>query len=451
MSQFQVGFARVNITPPMGCPIGGYFLDRYVEGVLDELEANAVAMEMDGKRAVMITLDTCNADKEAMDIFRAAVVEATGLDTSAILIQSTHTHVSASLMSGTVGINNKRDPDYMVYTTRQIAAAAVRAFADLKPAKAGWAVGQAPNIGFIRRFRMKDGSIRTNPGIGNPNIVAPIGEVDERLNVVRFVREGGDEVVIANYGCHPDTVGGSLVTCDWPGFARRTLEAALPGVKCVFFNGCEGDVNHIKVDARDGDMNGLTPSGFDDVGRGYEHAAHMGRVVAGGILQVYTKVNFVPMDELKFRELVIEIPSNMPKPEDMPQARMFAELHNSGRDCDIPYEGMALTTVVAESLRMLRLEHGPETFPLHLTAVAFGPIVMIGIPGEPFTGIGTALKAGSKYAMTMPCCLTNGSQGYFPMQEAYDEGGYEARSSNFAAGVAERIIENGLKLINDIL
>ena len=53
--------------------------------------------------------------------------------------------------------------------------------------------------------------------------------------------------------------------------------------------------------------------------------------------------------------------------------------------------------------------------------------------------------------MTMPCCLTNGSEGYFPMQEAYDEGGYEARSSIFKAGVAERLIEYSLQLINEML
>ena len=33
---------------------------------------------------------------------------------------------------------------------------------------------------------------------------------------------------------------------------------------------------------------------------------------------------------------------------------------------------------------------------------------------------------------------------------AYDEGGYEARSSSFRAGVAELIIEEGKKLLNDL-
>ena len=49
--------------------------------------------------------------------------------------------------------------------------------------------------------------------------------------------------------------------------------------------------------------------------------------------------------------------------------------------------------------------------------------------------------------MVIPCCLTNGFERYFPMKEAYDEGGYEARSSIYKAGIAERIIEESTSLL----
>ena len=75
---------------------------------------------------------------------------------------------------------------------------------------------------------------------------------------------------------------------------------------------------------------------------------------------------------------------------------------------------------------------------------------MLGIPGEPFTGIGRGLKAAQGYEMILPCCLTNGSEGYFPMQDSYDEGGYEARSSRFKAGVAEFIIKEGRELLEEL-
>ena len=73
--------------------------------------------------------------------------------------------------------------------------------------------------------------------------------------------------------------------------------------------------------------------------------------------------------------------------------------------------------------------------------VALGnAVVFAGIPGEPFSDIGHAIRANSPFGMTICTCLTNGSCGYFPVASAYDEGGYEARSSVFASTVADDIV-----------
>ena len=87
---------------------------------------------------------------------------------------------------------------------------------------------------------------------------------------------------------------------------------------------------------------------------------------------------------------------------------------------------------------------------MELSSVAIGPVALIGLPGEPFTGIGRGLKKAEGWELVLPCCLTNGNEGYFPMQDAYDEGGYESQSSFFKAGVAEYLIEEGLKVLNNL-
>ena len=90
---------------------------------------------------------------------------------------------------------------------------------------------------------------------------------------------------------------------------------------------------------------------------------------------------------------------------------------------------------------MLLLENGPDAFELPLSMVALGDsVVFAGIPGEPFSGIGKAIRKRSAFKMTVCTCLTNGSCGYFPMESAYAEGGYEARSSIFASTVADDIV-----------
>jgi hypothetical protein len=255
--------------------------------------------------------------------------------------------------------------------------------------------------------------------------------------------------VLVNFGCHPDTVGGSLVSGDWPGFLRRRLEKSLDNVKCIFFNGAQGDVNHVNVNAKDGDFND-TFHDFDDVDRGYGHARHMGNVVAGAVLQVYDKVNYRDVDSLRFLTKTAVLPSNMPTPEQLPLARKYNELHLAGRDGEIPFQGMELTTVVAEAARMLKLENGPEAFDLELYGIALGDISLVGIPGEPFTSIGRGLKEAPNWDLVLPVCLINNYAGYFPSRNAYDEGGYEARSSSYKAGVAEQIIDDGIELLKQL-
>jgi len=37
MSNFRVGFSRVNIDPELGIPIRGYYVERYASAILDHL------------------------------------------------------------------------------------------------------------------------------------------------------------------------------------------------------------------------------------------------------------------------------------------------------------------------------------------------------------------------------------------------------------------------------
>ena len=446
MSNLLAGFARVDVTPMLGISLRGYYQVRLADGVLDPLEINALAVKCGDDTAVLMTLDTCAINNDEAVAFLNAASASSGVPVENIFIHATHTHTAPFL---DLDAENDLVREHTALVVRKMGDAAKLAVDDLKPAKMGWAIGQSRNISFIRRFRMRDGKIRTNPGVDNPDILHPIGEVDERVNVVRFDREGGDTIVLANFGDHPDTVGGCKISADWPGFTRRRLEKALDDVKCIFFNGAQGDVNHVNVHPKPGDLNDMFMD-FDDVSRGYGHARHMGNVVAGAIMQVYDKVAYVEVDDLKATQKVVQLASNMADPSELPNAHYIKDMYDAGRANELPYEAMELTTVVAEAVRMCELEHGPAHFPLRLSAVKIGPVALLGIPGEPFNGVGIGIKEAKGWDLVMPCCLTNGCRGYFPMKDAYDEGGYEARSSRFKAGTAEQIIEDAKALLDTL-
>lgn len=457
MNHLSVGFARVNITPMMGIGIVGYFVPRFAEGVLDDLYVNALALRAGADTAVLLTLDNCGISRDVAMDFAASVSKAAGIPEEAVILHCTHTHTAPPLIDPAMpealngdftSVDPQKEKAYYEFVRSRLCDAAQFALADLKPARMGYGVGQAPNIAFVRRFRMKDGSVQTNPGVDNPNIDHPIGDVDERVNVLRFDRES-DSIVLVNFGDHPDVVGGNLISGDWPALTRDVVEKVLDNTKCIVFNGAQGDVNHVNVHPRGGYLNGMFHD-FDDVSRGYSHAQYMARVVTGGVLQAFDKVKFVDVDSISFLRRTIEVPSNMPTAEELVDAEKIHALHEAGRDGELPYSGMMLTTKVAEAGRMVKLKDGPESFPMELSGLAIGPVALIGLPGEPFTGIGRGLKLAEGWDLVLPCCLTNGNEGYFPMQDAYDEGGYESQSSFFKAGVAEFLIEEGTKVLNDL-
>ena len=442
-NNLKIGYARVNITPPMGVNIAGYFVERIADGVLDELEACAVAIG-DGKNTVIImTVDHCGVLKVFLDEWRARISEATGIPAEAIYIHSTHTHTGPVLMKE---CKNPLNQQYEIFLGTRVVDVARFAIEDMADAKMGIGVGEAKNVAFIRRYRMKDGSAKTNPGVNNPDIVAPIGITDESVSVVRFDRVGKETVVLVNFANHPDVVGGNKISADWPGMTRRQVEKAIDNTKCIFFNGAQGDVNHVNVHPKAGDFNDMF-NDFDGCSRGYGHARHIARVVTGAVMSVYDKVEYMDAAEVKYSQKTVEIPSNKPTPEQLPLAHKYNDLHNAGRDDEIPYKAMMLTTVVAEAARMVRLENAPDTFPMLFSAISFGDVAMFGVPGEPFNGVGRGLKAAEGWKMVIPTCNTNAKEGYFPMMDSYEEGGYEARSSNFKAGTAERIIEEGKAIL----
>ncbi len=446
MSNLKAGFGRVDITPSMGIEIAGYYQKRLAEGVLDPLEINAIAVGNGKTTVLFISVDHCGIKKDLVNHYKGIISTRTGVAEENINISATHTHTGPFLMYET---DDEKIAFYRDFVGEKIADAAAFAIEDMKPAKMGWKVGKGANVAFVRRFRMKDGKVRTNPGVGNPDILAPLGDVDERVNVVRFDREGADTILLINFANHPDVVGGCKISADWPGLLRGIVERCLPGVKSMFINGAQGDVNHVDVNAKDGDMNDLA-NDFDDVARGYGHAIYIANVVAGAVMQVYAKVNYTDADDIRVIERTISVPSNKAKPEELPLAHKYNDLHLAGRDDEIPFKAMELTTAVAEAQRMVRLENGPDAFEMEITGISIGNVAFLTIPGEGFTSIGRGLKLAEGWDLVCPCGLTNGCEGYFPARDAYDEGGYEAKSSPFKAGVAELFIEEGTKLLNEL-
>ena len=441
----KAGFGRVNINSMRGIKLRGNGLVRPMDGVLDDLEINALAVSDGEKTALVIALDSCAVEWECAVEFKRSINEATGIPADAIYLHAIHTHTAPFLRKTTA---DPLEQEYFSFVSRKMADVSLIALEDMKGAKMGFNVGIAPELAFVRRFLMKDGTTRTNPGINDPEVVRPIGEADHRVNVVRFDREGKESIVLVNYGNHPDVIGGCKLSADWPGALRREVERIISGTKCIFLNGALGDVNHINIFPKIKGEERMSESAF---GHGYEYSQFMGRAIACSVAQVYDFAKYREVKNVSFLQKMVAVPTNMPKPEELPEARRLLKLYREKGLEALPGDEMEQNTLYYESKRMLDFENGPETIDIQLSAVAIGPLVLIGAPGESFVDIGLTLKKTQGWDLVLPTSITNGYYAYLPTMEAFDEGGFEARTSEFKRGVAEIISKESQKMLGELL
>ncbi len=435
----KTGYARLCINPPLGHPISGYYEARFMKGVLDDLFVTAVAFDDGNKKAVFLGLDLADLSVAQDTRYRKAVSESCGLPVEAVFTFCSHTH-TGPMLGKDFASDLYGSEDYETFLISQMRDAAQYALMDLSETEVSVGESEAKNVSFVRRYRMKDGSVRTNPGVGHPDILEPLGKSNDAVKLVRLDRKGADSIFIVNFGTHPDCVGGEYISADYIGYVRQTLERALDNVKVLFLTGPQGDVNHINPCPTEGQKKG-TVIDFDSVPRGYEHAKYMGRSIAGAVLQICDKTEPVKGDTIAYAGCLATIPANAEN-DRLEEAERIVKLHAEGKDSELPYTEMELTTVVAEATRIVRLKDGPESFTFGLSAFRLGEIAFAGFQGEPFVEIGRRVEGVSPFEMTVVTCLTNGGGGYFPTSQAYDEGGYEARSSSFKKGVDNILVEN---------
>lgn len=451
MNNLEIGYAEENINPKLGIAIEGYYVPRFAKSILSDLKAIALAVKSGDETVIILSLDICEIDLNALNKIKSAIAVKTGIKAENLFISATHTHTGPCLKdSGYFDYDATIVKEYLDFLAEQSAKAAEQSLKDLKPAKMGYAVGKAPDrIAYIRRYKMKDGSTMTCPPINDPNIDHPLGTLDQRVNVLRFDRVGGESIVIMNYGLHADTVNGEMISSDWVGWTQTTLSKSLDGVKCLCVMGAQGDVGSTNVHPTDSDMND-TEISFDNEMKSPGMARFVGRALAGTVLQVYDKVQYVDVDSIKIVTEKIDVEMNIPDKEDLPLAHKYAELHEQGRDDLIPFKAMELTTVVAEAMRMVRLENSPKTKVMEMKGLRLGNIALVGIPGEPFTEIGERIKAIGGFDLIMPCALTNGYEGYFPSKAAYQEGGYEAKTSVFRDTVSDIMVDSASNILTKL-
>ncbi len=427
----KAGFARVDITPPLGTPLHGYFRDRYADGVLDPIELNCVALSDGENTAVVLTADFLYVTDQAATPLRKFISEKTGLDEKNLFLQSLHQHTSCRIGGRQNVVPGVTDEAYLDILKRKYCDVITMAMDDMCKASAGVAQEQASEpLSFIRRFRMKDGTTSTNPGSKHRDeVLHPVGEADNTVRLVRFKREGKPDIALVNFQTHPDVIGGNKFSADWPGFVRRFTEKDIPDCHCILVNGPQGDTNHVDI---------------YNVRTGYEHSEFMGRTIADSVVNLWDKTEGIETDGVSADVQMIYIPVNTSGIEHAEESKQLLQDYN---DKKLDYKP-GLDKLGMWS-RLSKIYDASLFIKVPVSCVKAGSLAFVGWGGEPFTEYGYKTRESAPDKYVIACCLVNGGEGYLPSMSAFEEGGYEANSSFFTPEVAPKLQSKAIEMINN--
>jgi len=368
---------------------------------------------------------------------RDKIAKRCGIPADHVFMQGLHQHTS--LRIGTrphVWGPGFDDKTYLDVLYRKFCDVAQLAIADLKDAEMLQAEAQPPEpLSFIRRYRMKDGSVKTNPGLGNPEVAEPLDLSDNTVRLLRFKREGADDIALVNFSCHPDVIGGTGFSADWPGFVRRYTEKALEGVKCILVNGAQGDSNHFNV---------FLPREEGLKRRGYSHADFMGKMISDTAVSLWDKAQPMETGRVWGKVEMIYNETNTSGIERMEECQRIRDEIARGERPQFK-----TATEIGENSRIAEIQKETLFQKVPVSVLCIGGAGFVGFGGEPFTRYATNAREVGAPLYIVTACLTNGGQGYLPTKEAFEEGGYEAGSSRFTPSLEQEAKDAAKKLLDE--
>lgn len=436
----DAGIAVREITPQTPQRMSGYFSERIGTGTHDPLLAKAVYFRQGDTEAAVIVCDLIGVSEEITARIREAVEAASGIPADHIAIAATHTHTGPLYFGALSDLFHERavaiegadayDPAlFAAFLVEQAAGAVSEAKAAAVPVALRHGATEQHGLSFNRRFYLRDGTVRFNPGKLNPDIVREAGPIDPELGMLMLEPvEEGAPTLLYTFALHLDTVGGTEYGGDYPAVVHNLLrEAVHPGLRAVFGIAPCGDVNHVDVRHRE-------PQ------KGPGEAARIGRTLAATMHNALPTLREEASPALRVARTVIEAEA---KAFDDTAVVWAEDTLVNIADASIPF----LEKVEASAVMDTRARYG-ETVPLEAQVIQLGSaIALVFLPGEIFVESGLHLKHASPFETTLVFTLANGAPAYIPPTQAFEEGSYETVNVRVAPGAAEALIEAARRLL----
>jgi neutral ceramidase len=440
-AEIEAGVATVDITPPEGYRMAGYFNERLSTGTHDPLQAKALVFRQGDREAALVFCDLVGIPRPIADRARSRASAASGIPVARIAVAATHSHTGPLFFGAMRTLLHEKavaatgnDPretfDYPAHLAEGVARAVATAQKQRAPVRLLAGTARETRLAFQRRFVMKDGTVRFNPGALNPDIVRPAGPVDPEVGIV-LIESAQRERPIAGltvFAMHLDTVGGTEYSADYPFYLEAALRQEFgPEFVSLFGAGTCGDINHIDVKKSE-----------------RARTEDMGRKLAGTVLGARSSLSPVASPVLDVANTFVTCAVQRPTPEEVADARAKRDLIETNT---LPFLDRVKTAKVLEIDA-----HYPEpTQAMEIQVFRLGPeLAIVTLPGEVFVELGLAIKARSPFETTLVVELANDVPNYIPTEKGFRQGGYEAVNSRLAPGSGEQLVAAAVRLLKQI-
>ena len=436
-ADMEVGIGLADITPPIGYRLCGYFHERRSTGTHDPLHVKALVLRQGEAEAAIAICDIIGISLDVSNRARKQASQKTGIPFGNIMVAATHSHTGplyfGALRDGlheAAVAEHGTDPceslDYPSFLVERIVAAIARAHAEAEPMDLSVGSTEARGLSFNRRFHMKDGTVRFNPGKMNPNIVRVAGPIDPEVNILGFQMEGRTLASMTVFPLHLDTMGGTEYGADFPYYVEKVLKESLgDDFISIYGQGTTGDINHIDVSNKEPQKGG-------------EETLRIGTALGKQITAQVPKLDPIEDPSLAVCRRVIEVPLQEFSEEQVAQAKEnLPKIWEGGLSFLEKVENYKIVAVHARGGNTIQLE--TQVFRID------SDTAIVGLPGEIFVELGLAIKESSPFKNTFVMELCNDAPGYIPTEKAFAEGSYETVNSRVKSGGGEKLVKAALE------
>jgi hypothetical protein len=438
----RIDSVRFNITPAYPVSLLGYFNERISTGVADALYCRLLALECKASRFLIVQIDNCLVSTEHAEELRRGICSQTDYAPSELLIYTTHTHTAPALVSF---YGAREEQRYRSELFSRIVDMS-KTLKPQTPCSVKSTAFRAEGLSHNRRWYMTDGSVVTNPPKGSKDRAKPEGPVDDEVIVIGFFDQDDTALaLLVNISNHTDSVGGTEISADWPGFMERRIQEGLEiPVNTVTLIAPQGNINHYDFDTTE---NQTSLDEARRIGTAY------GELVLSNLSACRT------VDEVGLHAMLsyVDIAPRETSDEELRRAREIQQsTAATDESADLKAEDLdtpAVLHIFAAQLLAFH-EQKPQSYSVPLQVMRMGSIYLCAIPGEPFVELGLDLKKSVAGATVVPVALAGGYVGYIPLEENFDRGGYEVKQgihnclSRKAAGIILHHLQDMMTKLN---